>query len=49
MINRFTEVLSTGKTLPDLLVNMDREKLDPIIALDKRFRFTVEFLNRKLL
>jgi len=48
MINRFTEVISRGETLQDLLKNMDFSILTPILERKERFRFKVEAMNRKL-
>ena len=48
MINRFTEVISRGETLEQLLENVEKPILDPILARKERFRFKVEAMNRKL-
>lgn len=42
------DVISEAKSYPDLLLNVNRAKLDPILESGKSFRFSIEAVGRKV-
>eukprot|EP00347_Sterkiella_histriomuscorum_P012467 403368464 len=48
LIKEIIDVYSSGKTYEELLENVDKEKLYPILELDKSFKFSIEGIGRKI-
>lgn len=48
LVKEVIDVISEAKSYPDLLLNVNRAKLDPILESGKSFRFSIEAVGRKV-
>ena len=48
LVKEVIDVISEAKSYPDLLLNVVREKLDPILESGKSFKFSIEAIGRKV-
>lgn len=48
LIKEFIDVISEGKSYQQLLENVDKEKLYPILEEGKPFKFMIEGIGRKI-